>query len=93
MTLRIDLRSETEEALRARAEAAGITVDDCARKILERELGGGAAVASQDPARSLLEDLLGPIAILPPEAFEGLPRDGAGQHDHYIYGTPKRNDL
>jgi predicted DNA-binding antitoxin AbrB/MazE fold protein len=30
---------------------------------------------------------------LPPEAFEGLPTDGASQHDHYIYGTPKRTDL
>src|SRR5437868_4065396 len=30
---------------------------------------------------------------LPPEAFEGMPTDGASQHDHYIYGTPKRTDL
>jgi predicted DNA-binding antitoxin AbrB/MazE fold protein len=30
---------------------------------------------------------------LPPQAFEGLPTDGASQHDHYIYGTPKRTDL
>lgn len=27
---------------------------------------------------------------LPPEAFEGLPVDGAAQHDHYLYGSPKR---
>ena len=27
---------------------------------------------------------------LPPEAFEGLPTDGASQHDHYIYGTAKK---
>ena len=28
---------------------------------------------------------------LPPEVFDGLPRDGASEHDHYLYGSPKRN--
>jgi hypothetical protein len=28
---------------------------------------------------------------LPSEAFEGLPADGASEHDHYLYGSPKRN--
>lgn len=27
---------------------------------------------------------------LPPEAFKDLPADGAAQHDHYLYGSPKR---
>jgi predicted DNA-binding antitoxin AbrB/MazE fold protein len=27
---------------------------------------------------------------LPPETLDRLPADGASQHDHYIYGTPKR---
>ena len=27
---------------------------------------------------------------LPPEVLDSLPVDGASQHDHYIYGTPKR---
>ena len=30
------------------------------------------------------------LADVPEEAFDGLPVDGAAQHDHYIYGTPKR---
>jgi Arc/MetJ-type ribon-helix-helix transcriptional regulator len=25
-----------------------------------------------------------------PEEWDKLPKDGARQHDHYIYGTPKR---
>jgi hypothetical protein len=29
---------------------------------------------------------------IPIEEFEKLPKDGAHQHDHYLYGTPKRND-
>ena len=27
---------------------------------------------------------------LPPEVFERLPADGASEHDHYLYGTPKK---
>ena len=27
---------------------------------------------------------------IPEEEFLKLPADGAEQHDHYIYGTPKR---
>jgi hypothetical protein len=27
---------------------------------------------------------------IPEEEFEKLPKDGALEHDHYIYGTPKR---
>jgi cystathionine beta-lyase/cystathionine gamma-synthase len=33
------------------------------------------------------------IKDIPIEEFEKLPKDGAHQHDHYLYGTPKRNDL
>lgn len=41
----------------------------------------------------LWEQILALTRDLPPEVFEGLPTDGASQHDHYIYGTPKRTDL
>src|SRR4051812_49190261 len=27
---------------------------------------------------------------LPPEVLDALPDDLAAQHDHYLYGTPKR---
>ena len=29
-------------------------------------------------------------ASIPPDVLRKLPRDGAAQHDHYLYGTPKR---
>ena len=29
---------------------------------------------------------------IPPEVWDALPTDLAEQHDHYIYGTPKRTD-
>ncbi|OKH17858.1 hypothetical protein [[Limnothrix rosea] IAM M-220] len=27
---------------------------------------------------------------IPAEVLEQLPTDGAAEHDHYLYGTPKR---
>jgi hypothetical protein len=30
------------------------------------------------------------MADFPPEAIAQLPEDGAEQHDHYIYGIPKK---
>lgn len=29
---------------------------------------------------------------IPPEVWDDLPTDLAAQHDHYLYGTPKRTD-
>ena len=29
---------------------------------------------------------------VPPEVLDLLPTDGASEHDHYLYGSPKRNE-
>src|SRR5215471_10714129 len=39
------------------------------------------------PLWEIAADLLKDV---PQEVLERLPTDGAAQHDHYIYGTPKR---
>ena len=31
------------------------------------------------------------VNALPAEVIAQLPEDSAEQHDHYLYGTPKRN--
>jgi bifunctional DNA-binding transcriptional regulator/antitoxin component of YhaV-PrlF toxin-antitoxin module len=44
-----------------------------------------------EPARlSSAERIVARAHALPPDVLERLPADGASQHDHYIYGTPKR---
>jgi hypothetical protein len=30
------------------------------------------------------------VADIPPQLLETLPTDSAVEHDHYLYGTPKR---
>jgi predicted DNA-binding antitoxin AbrB/MazE fold protein len=42
---------------------------------------------------SLAEQLIALAEAVPEEVVSQWPRDGASQHDHYIYGTPKRSDL
>jgi predicted DNA-binding antitoxin AbrB/MazE fold protein len=42
---------------------------------------------------TLLDKLLAIANSIPDEIVNTWPTDGASQHDHYIYGTPKRTDL
>ena len=42
-------------------------------------------------ARPFLAERIAALARdLPPEVVQQLPPEGAAQHDHYLYGTPKR---
>ncbi len=41
-------------------------------------------------APSLAERIVARARTLPQETLDRLPTDGASQHDHYTYGTPKR---
>ena len=41
-------------------------------------------------ARSIGEIIDELMSDLPAEVLDRLPTDGAAQHDHYIYGIPKR---
>jgi Arc/MetJ-type ribon-helix-helix transcriptional regulator len=39
------------------------------------------------PIGEIIDELMGDV---PAEVLDRLPADGAEQHDHYAYGTPKR---
>ena len=44
-----------------------------------------------EPVRPpIWERIAASTADAPPEELAKLPTDGASQHDHYLYGTPKR---
>jgi Arc/MetJ-type ribon-helix-helix transcriptional regulator len=49
--------------------------------------GQEAPAAAHKP---IWEEILELTADVADEEFDKLPVDGAEQHDHYIYGTPKR---
>lgn len=46
---------------------------------------------TQSPSRpSIAEKIEALVQDVPSDVWDEVPTDGAEQHDHYIYGTPKR---
>lgn len=41
------------------------------------------------PIWEILQEVLGPVPL---EERDKVPHDGAENHDHYLYGSPKRSD-
>lgn len=86
----------TEEArLAAEAQARGTTPEALVRQALEPVIGGGEHGESQsqgaDTNRPISQVIADIMKDAPPEEIRKLPKDGASEHDHYIYGWPKRH--
>ena len=47
------------------------------------------AESKRRPISEIFEELSSQIPL---EEWAALPRDGAEQHDHYLYGSPKRSN-
>ena len=97
MNLTIHVPDEQEPALKARAQAQGLSPEEFAGQVLAHELAESAAELfwkQQEPVRGPKRPIWEVIAeraqALSPEVFERLPEDGASQHDRHIYGLPKR---
>jgi len=84
MTLTIDLPEEEVTLLNAKAVAEGLSTEECARQLLRQALSFPEA---RKPLSARIREIW---ADLPGEVRAELPADGAEQHDHYIYGVPKR---
>jgi plasmid stability protein len=84
MTLTIELPDERQAALAAKAQAQGVSAEQYARQILEQAL---APPTVNVPLSARIREIW---ADMPEEVRAKLPADGADQHDHYIYGVPKR---
>jgi hypothetical protein len=44
----------------------------------------------RQPAKSLWDSIQDIVKDVPDEVWERLPTDGSEQHDHYLYGSPKK---
>lgn len=82
------IKADTSGAVTLPAElcqAAGLTPG--ADLVVEVETGRIVVEPAQPP---LWERIVARADLLPPDVLEGLPDDLAAQHDHYLYGAPKR---
>jgi plasmid stability protein len=91
VTVSIELSDEQTAVLKSKAHAMGVSAEEYARHILEENLEtrpGPGASAVRRPISQVIAEIM---ADTPPEELRKLPADGASEHDHYIYGWPKRN--
>ena len=66
-------------------EALGLLL----RKSESEDAETSSASSSIEPKPSWMR-VLENMQDLPDEVFDRIPTDSAEQHDHYLYGTPKR---
>jgi len=83
----IELPDEQAEALKAKANAAGLTLEAWLRQLADAEREPPPA---EHPLQTAADIVLNCMRDVPPEVMAAMPKDGASQHDHYIYGWPKR---
>jgi hypothetical protein len=88
MTLTLKLSDEQATALKAKAEAEGLS---SVEEWIEKQADPMAPNPPVErPLQTAAQIILDSMRDVPPEIMATLPTDGASQHDHYIYGWPKR---
>jgi hypothetical protein len=91
----LPLAPQEEARLLAVAQAKGLPPDVIVRAALDRVLTEQSEPAPVEAkgrdSRPILEVILDNMKDVPPEDLAQLPKDGASEIDHYLYGHPKRN--
>ena len=82
-----DHRSPRRRSLRPRPQgpSKGCSAEQYARLVLEDDLK-----STVNPRRHISDVIRDNMRGVPPEILAAMPSDGASEHDHYIYGSPKR---
>ena len=85
MTLMIP--PELEAKVKQRAQTEGLSAEGWLRRIVEQQFEASEPEDNR-PVSEMIREIW---ADMPEEVRAKLPADGASEHDHYIYGLPKRN--
>jgi hypothetical protein len=86
---RIELPDEQAAALKAKAAAEGLTLEAWLKKLAA---GAEPELSVEHPLQTAAEIVLIHMRNVPPEIMATMPKDGASQHDHYIYGWPEKEE-
>jgi len=91
MTVTIQLSDEQAAALQAQAANDGLTIDAWLQRLAEQYVQQAPPCSPQKrDERPIWEVIADNMKDVPPEVMAAMPKDGASQHGHYIYGWPKR---
>jgi hypothetical protein len=92
MNLTIEIPDDNAARYEKVAQARGLTVE---RWMLELADSAAAPMlsesAAEKPLQTAADIVRSHMGKVPPEVMATMPTDGASQHDHYIYGWPKRD--
>jgi hypothetical protein len=80
----IELTDEQVATLKAKAASDGLSLEAWLQKLAEQER------PASRPNRHIADVILENMQDVPSEVMASMPKDGASQHDHYIYGWPKK---
>jgi plasmid stability protein len=84
----IELPDEEAAALRKKAAAQGLSLEAWLKTLAASEEPASPGA----PLQTAAEIVLASMRRVPAEIMARMPKDGAAEHDHYIYGWPKKNE-
>jgi len=85
------VREELGAVLKAHADAQGVSPDCIVSQVLEHAFADEIRPPALAPdVRHIWEVIDDNMKDVPLEEFVKLPKDGASQVDHYLYGHPRR---
>jgi hypothetical protein len=85
------MAANLENTIREKVKALPVEKQERVLSLVEEmlsEINGAQVRVSMRPLWEIAEEISSQVPL---EEWEKLPADGAEQHDHYLYGSPKRN--
>jgi hypothetical protein len=92
-SLTIEVAEDLKQQIEEGAERQGLDVSEFVLPALQQLVTGSpdARSTTDQPLKPIWQVIIESVQDLPPEELERLPTDLSAEHDHYIYGTPKRS--
>jgi Arc/MetJ-type ribon-helix-helix transcriptional regulator len=93
--MQIEISPETERLVREEINRGHFrSVEEMIHAAVEawrvKQTGVPEASKTGEEAQPFWKSFTGRMHSVPGDVFDELPTDGAAQHDHYLYGSPKR---
>jgi hypothetical protein len=82
----IEFPDDQAAALTAQAASQGLTLQDWLKSLAVE------TSTTHGTVRTAADIVLEEMGQVPVDIMASLPKDGASQHDHYLYGWPKKEE-